>query len=322
MPTNTLSVMGHDIDQIGFQYYDGDIKKTTPIGYISLRTFIMAHIEPKDTTMETLLSIQQAKQHGWSDIVKKLKERLVYFTPGAIFNGPRRYENIVRFTGLAQIDIDKIDVDTAIELREELFELYPEMFCVYISPSGTGVKALMKIKMPESIEDYKRTYQAIETDFKSWLPEFDPAPKNLALPLFLSADTKMLWRENAKTWTHQEDLPDQEAYENLTSKIPEYKTVEGDENVYKSDAYYRKITIQIFEKKIRSIVDAGHPQVRSACLVLGSRVGAGYLSQAEAERIAESEIRGNDYLKKGPSGYVKTSRWAINQGIKNPKYYE
>jgi len=72
---------------------------------------------------------------------------------------------------------------------------------------------------------------------------------------------------------------------------------------------------------INSITDNGHPQVRSASLILGSRVGAGYITQHEANALMENLIKSNGYLQKNIRGYIKTSKWGIDNGMNNPKYY-
>ena len=115
----------------------------------------------------------------------------------------------------------------------------------------------------------------------------------------------------------------EESLNNLSSEKPKLKSIiPGDENVYKSNAYYQKITLDIFSNKINAIGESGHPQLRSACLVLGSRCGAGYLSAGEAMIQAEYLIKSNQYLQKGISGYIATAKWAINQGYGKPKYYQ
>lgn len=77
----------------------------------------------------------------------------------------------------------------------------------------------------------------------------------------------------------------------------------------------------MFREKIRAIGADGHPQMRRACLILGSRCGAGYIDAFEAEQLAQSEIQMNQYLQKDLKNYITTSKWAINEGRKNPKDY-
>ena len=312
--------MKTQIELIEFQWYSGRITDTKPRGTLSLSKFIGTHQNPKLDLLETFDEIEKASKLGNKKLKSELKQtKLFYFTPSAIFKGGRKYSNIETFTGIAQLDFDGLEHEEALDLKEWLFENYEEIYCAYLSPSRKGVKAIIRIPIVSNVLEFKEYYKAIEYEF-NWIDGFDSAPKNLALPLFISYDTDILYRENAKIWENKASLVTNTESINEQSK-PTHNIIPGDETKFKSNAYYRKITLDIFSKKIDSIVDEGHPQVLSACLILGSRVGAGYLSQSEAESYAESCIKGNQYLSKGIYGYVKTMNWCINKSINNPKYY-
>ena len=312
--------MKTELDLIKFQWYSGNIKHAKPMGFVSLASFISKHKKPTRKILEVFDQIETASLQGDKKLKSELKQNnLYYFTPGAIFNGRRRYSNISEFTGLAQIDIDNLEHDEALDLKEYLYDNYPQIYVSYLSPSRKGVKALIRIPVVKSIKEFKEYYAGIEEEF-NWIAGFDSAPKNLALPLFLSYDTDLLYRESATVWTKKGELLDMDLTKNL-KPVPSSPIIEGDETVYKSTAYYRKISLDIFAKKISGIVDAGHPQLRSASLVLGSRVGANYLSQSDAEQYAEWCIRNSSYLSKGISGYVNTMKWCIRKSSMNAKYY-
>jgi hypothetical protein len=313
--------MENELQLFKFQWYNGNIKDTTPRGTINLEQFISSHQNPTKEILEAFDQIEQASIDGNKELKAQLKTtKLFYFTPSALFEGGRKYTNITSFTGLAQIDIDGLEPEDAIDLKNYLFDNYQEVFCAYLSPSRTGVKALMRIPLVKDVKEFKEYYQGIENEL-NWISGFDSAPKNLALPLFISWDSDILYREEATVWTKKGELQ-AENLPNLNSKPPTMPIIEGDETVFKSQAYFKKTSMDIFAKKIQEITDNGHPQLLSACLVLGSRVGAGYLSQSEAEQYAEHCIRNNSYLSKGTNGYVSTMRWCIKKSINNPKYYD
>lgn len=316
--------MKTELDLIKFQYYDGDITRPVPIGFITLDQFIQSHKNPTTKILDVFDQIETATIAKNKKLKSELKQQnLYYFTPAVIFkpNFNRRYENIINFTGLAQIDIDGLESEDAIDLKHYLFDNYKEMYCVYVSPSRNGVKALIRIPVAKDINEFKEYYAGIDNEF-NWIAGFDPAPKNVALPLFLSYDTDILYRNEASVWTHKSELQAKNLPNLNSNPNPNVPISDGDETVYRSNAYFRKITLDIYSRKINDINDSGHPQLRSASLVLGSRVGAGYLAQSDAEQYAEWCIRSNAYLSKGTNGYLKTMRWAIKQGINNPKYYK
>lgn len=302
---------------IKFPYYSGNIFKAEALGFVTLDKFIQLHKSPTKKTKETILKIKEARIRGDIKAKKELKNTLTAFTPSVIINtgDSRKYINIKRFTGLMQIDLDGIPTkQKAIDLKEHIFHNYEEIVCSYISPSMQGVKALMRIKIPTDVEGYKALHKAVEKEFEQY-EYFDTATKNAILPLFLSYDPEILYRsyESAIVW----DFEDWSRTEYVSlNEAPEPRNTEDKSSTY----YYNKVG-RIISERINDIVDNGHPQVRDTSLVLGSRVGAGYITHSEAEHLIESLIKNNSYLQKGIVGYVKTAFWAINQTINNPKYF-
>lgn len=303
-----------DVLKIKIPYYDGDITNSYALGWITLKQFLRIHKNPNVNSRRLLDEIQSAKN---KEEKNSLKSQLHYFTPSVMIEqGKRRqYKNVVSFTGLVQIDFD--GVDDVEDLKTYLSSEYEQFVCLYSSPSGKGLKGLMRIPIVETIEEYREYYNAIIEEL-DWIHGFDTAPKNAVLPLYLSYDLDMYINEFATVWDRKKVI-DTAEHESL-EKIPTPER-EGDETVYKSNAYYGKISKEIFTKKIQSINDNGHPQLRSASIVLGGRVGAGYLSVSDAESLAEQLIRTNNYLQKGIENYIKTANWAIAKGIEKPIYY-
>lgn len=292
-----------------FNYYSGDIKKTMPLGIITLEQFINAHENPTDDTIAILNLVKESK--GLEK--RKLKHKLYAFTPSVLIKsrGTRCYSDIISWTGLMQLDFDKLkSEEDAKELKYDLFDTYPFIVCSYLSPSKLGVKCLIRITVPKDKEHYKAIHKAICIEFKDY-KTFDKATNNAVLPLFISADTDILFIDysKCKIWT-EEDW-----------SIIKYVALIDKPITNHSGDYYHDKTVRIFTDKINYIIGEGHMQVRSACLILGSRCGAGYIDQYHCHNLAENLIKANDYLTKGTSGYLSTGKWAINQGIKNPKYY-
>jgi len=308
-----------------FPHYSGNIKISDCKGYTTLDEFIKINSSPPGDYMAIFDKIEKAEKLGDKDAKAKLKEALPSFTPCVKIpvGKSRKYDNITEFTGLMQIDLDKIPtVEQAKDLKEHIFNYYDNIVCCYLSPSKRGIKALMKIKRPKiagqlytvkhAIKEYKKLHKAVETEFEQY-EYFDHATNNAILPLFLSYDKDILVRdyETTKAWLIED------WYEETKVRLNDIPS-----HSHTSNDYNYKRTVKIATDRINSIIDGnGHPQVRTAGLILGSRVGAGYISQYEAESLMETLIRSNAYLSKGLSGYIKTSKWAINQGINNPKYY-
>jgi len=294
-----------------FQYYIGGIRSNQPSGLVTIKTFLDKHKNPSDKITQLLDSIALASSKGDKKQKTVLKEKLPFVTPSVIVDKYRRYANIEKFTGLAQIDFD--GVENASELKHYLFKTYPQMLAVYTSPSLKGVKGLIRIPICSSVEEYQDYYRALEEEFEG-IYGFDPAPRNAVLPLFFSFDFFLLQRDNPTIWDKKKIKE--------KSFNEQYPLPPRPYNHLKSNDKNKRRAVNTIRKAINSIVDTpGHEQLRTACLILGSRVGAGYLDYQTAYNEVEYLIRTNGYLQKGVKGYITTSRWSIDEGILKPSYY-
>lgn len=303
-------------EDIIFPYYSGNIRFSKVQGFVNLQQFINSHKNPTEKTLKVLSKVKIANDLNLNKLKRRLKHQLYSFTPSVYIrkHNKRNYNNVIYYTGLIQLDFDKIeDKETALDLKNYLFETYKEMICVYFSPSGLGIKCLMKINQPESKEHYKAIHKSITKEFES-ISYYDEATKNAMLPLFLSYDSNILYRNYNEC----------EIWNKADWSKPNYVSLNNEKQINKynqnKDYDYKK-TCRIFVTKINSIVDNGHTQLRSACLILGSRAAAGYINLSECLNLAKLLIDQNNYLQKDLNNYHKTAQWAINEGFKTPKYY-
>jgi hypothetical protein len=299
---------------IQFPYYSGNIKNSRVLGHVSLDDFIKKHKEPHTDTLKILSSVEDAVLKGDLEEKKRLKTQLYSFTPSIIVNiGERRiYKNIVEFTGLMQIDLDGIPTEQeATDLKEHIFHEHEELVCCYLSPSKRGIKALMRIVKPKDVAHYKALHKGVAKEFLDY-GYFDTATKNPILPLFLSYDKDILYRpfNKAEVWFKSE-----------WEKKTYFQLNDAPTTSDRTAKDYEKV-VRILTTTINEITDNGHPQVVRASLILGSRVGAGYLTTSDARYLIENLIKNNNYLSKGTAGYVKTAMWGIDNGINNPKFYK
>lgn len=302
---------------ITFPYYSGNIHLTKAVGVVDLAKFISSHRNPHAKTIALLEKVAKASSDGDMKLKRELKHGLYTFTPSIMIDAgfARSYANVMWWTGLMQLDFDGIpSVEMAVDMKRHIFENYPQVICSYLSPSGRGVKCLIKTTVPESKEQYKALHKAIETEFSAY-DYFDSSTKNAMLPLFLSADTEILSRDESECppWT-EEDWT-KPVYVRLND-TPNFNPTSE-----RSKDYYFKKVVRIATEKVNLIIDNGHPQLRSACLILGSRAGAGYIEKHEAISLAVSLVESNSYFAKDIEGYLSTATWCIEEGYKRPKYY-
>ncbi len=305
--------------EVIFPYFNGNIKLTRAEGQINLDQFIRVHKNPKLRTIDILHRVAEASANGDQKLKRELKQKLVTFTPvvNIEVGFARKYSNITNWTGLMQLDFDGIkDEQEVTDLKHMLFWNYPQIVCSYISPSRMGVKALMKIAVPTDAEHYKAMHKAVMNEMEQF-SYFDPATKNAVLPLFLGWDQHILFRDysECEEWIIEDRY--EEPKVQLISK-PNFIPTSYSDN---QKQYWYNKTIELFSGSVGQIHDNGHPQLRTRCLILGSRAGAEYISLFEAKHLAEDCIRANPYFSKGIEGYIETAYWAIEQGYKNPKYY-
>lgn len=282
-----------------FNYYPADIKQSIPIGNISLERFINVIKNPKKQTKYIFEQIKVAQEKGNMALKQQLKTKLYYFTPCVFVEGRRKYENIKNFTGILALDFDKIH--NAIDLKEHIFLSNDFIIAAWLSPSKHGVRALVSIPICKNVEEFKEYYNAIEQRFGQYIG-FDKAVKNCILPMFLSYDENILYREIYSTWTKKIIIAPQPI---IKQYIITDKT---------------KLIEAIIKSSIDKIVDNGHPQLRAAAFVLGGYIGGGYIDKQTASIIIENLINTNNYLSQKSPVYIKTANEMIEKGISKPLY--
>lgn len=297
-------------------YYPGDIYNSICSGSVELENWGTAQIHTRPGIREILKKIAEASKAKDHKLKQELKCKLYYITPAVhIERGdPRRYSSIKYFTGYMQLDFDKLtSIQEAMELRDYIFDTYECIVMSYLSPSRLGVKCILQIPRCTDVEEYKDYHAAVEEEMSQQSEGFDHATFNCVLPLFISHDPDLQFRKNPTVWTVKKDRTVD--YVHLNAKESEWGRG-------MTDAAKSLHTIAQFKNKINEIVDSdGHPRLRSACLVLGSRAGAGYMDIQQATELAHYMIDQNGYLRKKLSTYLKSADWALNQGYNTPAYY-
>lgn len=290
---------------VEFQYYPARVDTKRPLGAVTLTEFTTAVKNPSQEIREVFKQIAAAELAQDMKAKAKLKqENLFYFTPCVFSNGKsRKYDDIARFTGIAVLDFDHID--NAEAFKAFVFNKYPCIWVAFLSASKRGVKFLIKIPVVESINEFKSYFYGLGCEFDRY-KGFDGTPQNAVLPLFLSVDEGLLYREDPTTWKTR------------GAKLNAFKV--GHKVAPLDHAPTDKDVKRIYEnikKAFDAIAGNGHPQVIGASVSLGGYVASGYLPQHEAEALAFNLIESNTYLQKGVNGYKKTAKTAIMEGMKS-----
>ncbi len=287
---------------IKFQYYNNNAKNPNPLGIVSLKAFLNGIRNPRDETKVLLGHIKTASEKNDLTLKAELKTKLFSFTPCVIVKERRAYSDIESFTGLTVLDFDKIDY--APEFKNFLFNTYGSIIAAWLSPSGKGVKAFVKIPVVKTIEQYKKYFYGLASEMEIY-NGFDGTTQNAVLPLFIGWDKDILVREDYTTW-------------NITGTKRNSFTAEPNVPVVESSNKQTQWVINWYTNKINDIVDNGHPQLIANSVSLGGYVGGGLIDYNEALNLARRLIEQNGYLQKGVSGYIKTAESAIKLGTSKP----
>ena len=114
-------------------------------------------------------------------------------------------------SGLAIIDFDKLKTFDDVKLLKDKLSKDPYIFSAWVSPSGNGIKALVKIPVVVDNEDYNRRYKAIYNNYKWVNDEFgentiDTSGQDVSRLCFESYDTDLYL--NIESNLFEEFVPD------------------------------------------------------------------------------------------------------------------
>lgn len=294
------------LDDISFQFFPARIWEAKPLGQLTLRSFLDVHKNPKESTVQVIEQIKIAAKNNDLKLKDSLKQNNLYsFVPSVILDGNGRgLLNIVDFNPIMLCEFDKID--NALELKERLFNNLKSVIAAWISPSGRGLKLLIRIKKPKSVEQYKEYFCGLAY-YLSQYEGFDGVNFNIVLPLFLSYDRDILVREDAEEWVQR------------GNKINAFKVYEGEFDVPENiDLETKDKIISKISYLMNRIEENGHTQLLAYSTLLGGFCSQYGLKVNEAEEIMYNLIEENSYLQKNLRGYKKTASDMIHRGFLSP----
>lgn len=298
--------MSNFIDAVSFQFFPAKIWEAHPLGELTLRQFLDVHKNPKQSTVDIIEQIKTASKNKDLKLKDALKQNNLYsFVPSVKLDGNGRgLVNIIDYNPVMMVEFDKIS--HAKQLKERLFNNLKSVIAAWISPSGSGLKLLIRIPKPTSVEEYKAYYCALAY-YLSQYEGFDGVNYNIVLPLFLSFDRDILVREDAEEWTQK------------GGKLNSFKPFEGDFEVPENiDDKTRDRIIQKITYLVSQIDDNAHPKIRNIATVFGGLCSQYGFEIEEADNLICDLISENEYMKKNVRGYCKTSKEFLRKGFLSP----
>lgn len=109
-------------------------------------------------------------------------------------------------SGIICLDFDKYENQKQMLSDKELLSKDKYVFSVFISPSGNGLKVLVKV--PKSPENHVAYFNALQKHFNN--PRFDPTSKNISRVCYESYDPQLFLNHNSSVW---EDIVEEEVKE-------------------------------------------------------------------------------------------------------------
>jgi hypothetical protein len=169
---------------------------------------IFAHVRDVENPFykeinEVLLSFKDGSNKSKIEAIRKIKDKNARNVEKAklksiCFSGEfsrRSKKNIVNHSGFACLDFDDVGSFKDAECFRDSLQDNEYIYCAFISPSGDGVKAIVKV--PKDIQNYKKYYEALCETFDSKL---DLSTKDISRVCYESYDPDLFINENSKEW--------------------------------------------------------------------------------------------------------------------------
>ena len=169
-----------------------DIKDTDTPFFRDIRQILLRIKDGSETTRDLVKRIRLEKR-------KPEKQELKKQLPAICFSGTfnkRTDASLIQHSGFICLDFDGYEKSKDLLHDKENMSKNKYVFSVFISPSGNGLKVLVKI--PADAENHTNYFNSLEKYFNS--PYFDKTSKNLSRVCYESYDPLLHINENSSIW--------------------------------------------------------------------------------------------------------------------------
>ena len=185
-------------------------------------------------------SLAEKKEEAYN----KAKKSLPAFTPSGKFVGGRKLEFLTEYSKFIILDIDKLSTND-LQKSKSIAAQSEFTYACFISPSGNGLKILVKIETPKT--EHKETFLKVQAHYENILKlEIDKSGKDLTRLCFYSWDENLYLNENSKNFvtSNTVEVP-------LIETQPEAKA-KNSEPILDFDAIYNHC-VNFTEKKVQFV---------------------------------------------------------------------
>lgn len=143
--------------------------------------------------------IQYHINSGNTKQADELKLELPAFTISATYKGKRKKENVEYYSGLLHLDYDKLE--NVQDVKSKIIN-NPYTYAAFVSPSGKGLKVLVKCGNDLSTHTY--AFNALRAYYDNLLGIMsDKSIKDVLRLCFVSYDNEMYLNEKSKVFNYQ-----------------------------------------------------------------------------------------------------------------------
>lgn len=174
----------------------------------------------------------------------KAKKSLPAFTPSGKFVGGRKLEFLTEYSKFIILDIDKLSTND-LQKSKSIAAQSEFTYACFISPSGNGLKILVKIETPKT--EHKETFLKVQAHYENILKlEIDKSGKDLTRLCFYSWDENLYLNENASVFASEV----KEAV--IANEVKQSQTDNQQPTTDNSEAIYNHC-IKFTEKKVQFV---------------------------------------------------------------------
>jgi hypothetical protein len=181
---------------------------------------IFKNIKETDTPFyrDISVALDRIKSGATKDIIKNIRQckdksdrnELKKKLPAICFSGKfnkRNDNSLIKHSGLICLDFDDYANKKGMLKEKEILSKDKYVYSVFVSPSGNGLKVLVKI--PEDSDNHVNYFNSLQNHFQS--ENFDKTSKNVSRVCYESYDPFIYLNLNSSVWT--------------TIEEPEYKEI-------------------------------------------------------------------------------------------------
>ena len=191
-----------------------------------------------------IVYLRKSLAENKTEAYNKAKKSLPAFTPSGKFVGGRKLEFLANYSSCIILDIDKLSA-ADLQNAKHLANQSEFTFASFISPSGNGLKILVKINSDKA--NHKEAFLLVQAHYEAILKlEIDKSGKDVTRLCFYSWDENLYLNENSKTFETQ-------VKDEIQNKIiPNEVKATQPELVENTDAIYNHC-IKFTEKKVQFV---------------------------------------------------------------------